>query len=87
MAELLRNSRYEEQHGKIERMAVPPDTDVYLEAMEAATNPEAKADGLRAAGMGGLRGSIQPKILLADVEKRCAAKSLNKTKTDRMGIL
>ena len=34
MAELLWNSGHEDQHRKPERMAVPPDTDVYLEAVE-----------------------------------------------------
>ena len=45
MVELLWDSGYEEQHRKPERMAVPPNTDVYLEAVEAAENPEEKADG------------------------------------------
>ena len=38
MAELLWNSGYEEQHRKPKRMAVPPDTDVYLETVETAQN-------------------------------------------------
>ena len=54
MAELLRNSGYEEQHRKPERMAVPPDTDVYLETVETAQNPEEKADRPGITGMGGL---------------------------------
>ena len=36
MAELLWNSGHEDQHRKPERMAVPPDTDVYLEAVETS---------------------------------------------------
>ena len=36
MAELLWDSGNEEQHRKPEWMAVPPDTDVYLETMETA---------------------------------------------------
>ena len=54
MAELLRNSGHEEQHRKPERMAVPPDTDVYLETVETAQNPEEKADRPGITGMGGL---------------------------------
>ena len=38
MAELLWDSGDEEQHRKPERMAVPPDTDVYLETVETAQN-------------------------------------------------
>ena len=34
--ELLWNSGHEDQHRKPERMAVPPDTDVYLEAVETS---------------------------------------------------
>ena len=45
MAELLWDSGYEEQYRKPQRMAVPPDTDVYLETVEIAQNPEEKADG------------------------------------------
>ena len=39
MAELLWDSGDEEQHRKPERMAVPPDTDVYLEAVGTAKDP------------------------------------------------
>ena len=39
MAELLWDSGYEEQHRKSEWMAVPPDTDVYLETVETAKDP------------------------------------------------
>ena len=38
VVKLLRNSGREEQHRKPGRMAVPPDTDVYLETMETAQN-------------------------------------------------
>ena len=54
MVELLRNSGYEEQHRKPKRMAVPPDTDVYLETVETAQNPEEKADGTGITGMSSL---------------------------------
>ena len=54
MAELLWDSGYEEQHRKPEWMAVPPDTDVYLEAVETAENTQAEADGSGNAGMGRL---------------------------------
>ena len=45
MAELLRNSGHEEQHRKPERMAVPADTDVYLETVEIAQNQNEKTGG------------------------------------------
>lgn len=45
VVKLLRNSGHEEQHRKPERMAVPPDTDVYLEAVETAKDPEKKTNG------------------------------------------
>ena len=67
MAELLRNSGYEEQHRKHEWMAVPPDTDVYLETVETAKDPEEKADRLGLTRVGSLRGSIQQEILLENV--------------------
>ena len=54
MAELLRDSGHEEQHRKPEWMAVPPDTDVYLETMETAKDPKKKTDGAGIAGMGSL---------------------------------
>ena len=59
MAKLLRDSRYEEEHRKPEWMAVPPDTDVYLETVETAEDPAKKAKGLGLAGVGSLRGGIQ----------------------------
>ena len=54
MAELLRDSGHEEQHRKPKWMAVPPDTDVYLETMETAEDPKKKADGAGLAGVGSL---------------------------------
>ena len=87
MAELLWDSGHEEQHRKPEWMAVPSDTDVYLEAVETAEDTQTKADRIRTAGVGGLRGSIQPKILLEDGGKRSHTKSINKRKTDKLGLL
>ena len=40
-------------------MAVPPDTDVYLEAVETAEDTQTETNGFRVAGMGSLRGGIQ----------------------------
>jgi len=54
MAKLLRNSRHEEQHRKPERMAVPPDKDVYLEAVETAKDPEKKTNRIGNARVGRL---------------------------------
>ena len=45
MVKLLRNSGDEEQHRKSEWMAVPPDTDVHLETVETAKDPEKKTNG------------------------------------------
>ena len=42
MVELLWDSGYEEQYRNPERMAVPPDTDVYLEAVETAEDKDEK---------------------------------------------
>ena len=67
MAELLWDSGHEEQHQKPERMAVSPDTDVYLETVETAKDPEEKADRLGLTRVGSLRGSIQQEILLENV--------------------
>ena len=39
MAELLWDSGDEEKHREPEWVAVPPDTDVYLEAVETAKDP------------------------------------------------
>ena len=52
LAELLRNSGHEEQHRKNEWVVVPSDTDVHLETMETAKDTQAKANGIRDAGMG-----------------------------------
>ena len=87
MAELLWDSGHEEQHRKPEWMAVPPDTDVYLEAVETAKDTQTEADRIRAAGVGGLRRSIQPKSLLENGGKRSRAKSTNERKTDKLGLL
>ena len=68
-------------------MAVPSDTDVYLEAVETAKDTQTEADRIRAAGVGGLRRSIQPKSLLENGGKRSRAKSTNERKTDKLGLL
>ena len=44
MAELLRNSKHEEQHGRHQRMAISQNTYVYMETMEIAQNKEEKSD-------------------------------------------
>ena len=54
MAELLQDSGHEEEHRRPERMAVPPDTDVYLETVETAKDPKKKTDGTGLTGMGSL---------------------------------
>ena len=54
MAELLQHSRYEEQHRRTERMAVSPDTHVYLETVETAQNTKTEAYGTGTARMGSL---------------------------------
>ena len=87
MVELLWNSGHEEQRRKLEWMAVLPDTDVYLEAVETAEDTQTETDRIRAAGVGGLRGSVQPKSLLEDGGKRSCTKSINERKTDKLGLL
>ena len=49
--------------------------------------PEEETDGAGLAGVGSLRGSIQPKSLLADGGKRSCTKSADKRKTDKLGLL
>ena len=87
MAELLWDSGHEEQHQKPEWVAVPPDKDVYLETVETAKDTQTETDRFRFAGMGSLRGGIQPKSLLEDGGKRSHTKSINKRKTDKLGLL
>ena len=87
MVELLWNSRHEEQRRKPEWMAVPPHTDVYLEAVETAEDTQTETDGIRVAGVGSLRGSVQQKSLLEDGGKRSCTKSINERKTDKLGLL
>ncbi len=43
MAELLRNSKHEEQHRRDQRM-VPQNTYVYMETVETSKNKEKKSD-------------------------------------------
>ena len=66
---------------------IPSDTDVYLESVETAKDTQTEADRIRAAGVGGLRRSIQPKSLLENGGKRSRAKSTNERKTDKLGLL
>ena len=68
-------------------MAVPPDTDVYLETVETAEDTKTEADRLGNAGMGCQRGGIQPESLLANGEKWSCTKSPNQRKTDKLGLL
>ena len=44
MAELLRNSKHEEQHRRDQRMALPQNTHVYMETVETSKNKEKKSD-------------------------------------------
>ena len=44
MAELLRNSKHEEQHGRHQRMALSQNTHVYMETVETSKNKEKKSD-------------------------------------------
>ena len=87
MAELLQYGRYEEEHRKTEWMAVSKDTDVYLETVETAKDPKTEADRIGHAGMGSMRRSLQPKILLENGRKRCTKQNPNKRKTDKLGLL
>ena len=68
-------------------MAVPPDTDVYLETVETAKDTQTETDRFRLAGMGSLQRGIQQEILLENVQHRSGPKSVNKRKTDKLGLL
>lgn len=50
----MQYSRHEEKHRRPEWMAVPEDTDVYLEAVETAKDAKTKVDRAGNAGMGSL---------------------------------
>ena len=64
MAELLWNCEHEEQHRRPERVAVQTHTDVYLEAVETATDAQTEASRSGFARMGRMQGSIQSKVIL-----------------------
>ena len=55
--------------------------------VETAEDTQTETDRIRAAGVGGPRGSIQPESLLEDGGKRSRTKSINKRKTDKLGLL
>jgi hypothetical protein len=46
-----------------------------------------RTNRFRVAGMGSLRGGIQQKILLENVQHRRGQKSIDKGKTDKLGLL
>lgn len=52
VAELLWDSGYEEQHRKSEWMVIPPNTDVYLETVETAKDPQEETKRTGSARMG-----------------------------------
>ena len=87
MAELFWNCGHEEQHRRPERVAVQTHTDVYLEAVETATDTQTEAEGAWASWMDSLRRRLQPEILLADVSYWCGSKSFIERKTDTLGLL
>ena len=54
MAWILRNSGDEERYGKVERVATPTDTNVYLEAVEVAENEGRKPKEIGNARLAGI---------------------------------
>ena len=62
---------------------------MYLEAVETAEDTQnEKLIGLGAAGVGGMRGGVQPERLLVEWrETESVQMSINKRKTDKLGLL
>ena len=54
MAWILRNSGNEERYGKVERVATPKDTNVYLEAVEVAENEGSQSQEIGNARLEGI---------------------------------
>ncbi len=74
-----------EKRGDGKWMVIPPDTDVYLEAVE--TSKDTQTDRIRDARVCSLRRRVQPESLLEDGGNRSRTKSINKRKTDKLGLL
>ena len=87
MAELLRSSGHRKPDGKLERVATPKDTNVYLEAVEEAENEGNKPKEARNARLAGLPKREHPKRILGYCRKRYVDTYHNKRKTCTQGIL
>lgn len=61
MAELLRSSGHRKPDEKLERVATPKNTNVYLEAVEEAENEDNKPKEVRNARLAGLPKREHPK--------------------------
>ena len=64
MAELLRSSGHRKPDEKLERVATPKNTNVYLEAVEEAENEGNKPKEVRNARLAGLPKREHPKRIL-----------------------
>ena len=87
MAELLRSSGHRKPDGKLERVAAPKNTNVYLEAVEEAENEGNKPKEVRNARLAGLPKREHPKRILGYCRKWYIDTYHNKRKTCTQGIL
>ena len=87
MAELLRNSRYEEQDRCPQLMAVPQNPHVYMETVEVTQNQEKKPDETRDTRIFCTPGGKQPQEILVCIGNGSGQQSINKRKTDKQWFL
>lgn len=87
MAWILRNSGNEERNREVERVAAKKNTDVYLEAVEAAENKGRKPEEIGYARLAGLPEREHSERLLGCRRKWYITSYHNKRKTCTQGIL
>ena len=87
MAELLWDCRDEEPNRRTQSMAVPQNTNVYLEAMEATENQEEKSNKTWNTRILCTSSGKQSKKALVCVGNGCGQQGINKTKTDKQWLL
>ena len=87
MAWILRNSGNEEHDGRMERVAAPKNTDVYLEAVETTENKSKEFETTRHAWLASISERKHSKRLLGCCRQWDFTKHHNKQKTCTPGIL
>ena len=84
---MLRNSGNEEHDGRLERVATPKNTDVYLEAVEITENEDEEFETTRHARLASVSKREHSKRLLGCCGERNPYTHHNKQKTCKPGIL